>query len=60
MALMSVCMGVHISICTYVHMHTCARMCEKNVKNIRLSVHVCTQKRYLFVCVHMCYMCGSV
>ena len=29
-------------------------MCEKNVKNIRLSVHVCMQKRYLFVCVHIC------
>ena len=54
MALMSVCIDVHISICTYVHVHTCARMCEKNVKNIRLSVHVCMQKRYLFVCVHMC------
>ena len=54
MALVSVCMGVHTSICTYVHMHTCARMCEKNVKNIHLSVHVCTQKRYLFVCVHIC------
>ena len=35
-------------ICPYAH------MCEKNVKNIRLSVHVCMQKRYLFVCVHIC------
>ena len=35
-------------ICPYAH------MCEMNVKNIRLSVHVCMQKRYLFVCVHIC------
>ena len=40
----------------YTHMYICpyAHMCEKNVKNIRLSVHVCMQKRYLFVCVHIC------
>ena len=42
-------------ICPYAH------MCEKNVKNIRLSVHVCMQKRYLFVCVHKCiYICVEV
>ena len=56
MVLMSLCIGVHISIYTHVHMYICpyAHMCEKNVKNIRLSVHVCMQKRYLFVCVHIC------
>ena len=48
------CAYIHMHTCTYVHMHTCARMCEKNVKNIRLNVHVCMQKRYLFVCVQIC------
>ena len=44
-------------ICPYAHMYICpyARMCEKNVMNIRLSVHVCKAKwlhaKALFVCV---------
>ena len=56
MVFMSVCMDVHISICTHVH------ICEKNLKDIRPSVHVYMQMGVyirLFACV-CAYMCGSV
>ena len=47
-------------------MHTCARMCEKNLKNILLSVHVYMQiGAYITQFVCMCdyiyiYICVEV
>ena len=55
--------GLHVSMygCAYIHIHTCARMCEKN---IRLSVHVYMKMGvFITICLCVCiyvYMCESV
>ena len=59
---MSVCMDVHIFICTHVHMsictrssHTCARMCEMNLKHICPSVHAYMQMGvYMALFAYLC------
>ena len=46
--------------CTYVRAHTCALMCEQNLKDICPSVRACMHIGVyitLFVCV-CAYMCG--
>ena len=62
----SSCQYVWMCIYPYAHMHLCpyAHMCEKYVKNIRLSVHVYMQMGVyitLFVCVcAYMYICVKV
>ena len=50
--------------CAYVHMHTCARKCEMNLKDICPSVHAYMQmgvyiKLFAYMCAYM-YICVEV
>ena len=57
MALMSLCIGVHISIYTHLHMSICTHVCEECKEYP--SKCACLYAKALFVCV-CAYMCGSV